>query len=152
MSLEFDTAAEAKIAEANDQEITTPITFEPGTEDERVIQVSKPNEGQFAMLMASMGRGSSDGDMIGGTINFFLGLLNDEDQYYVATRLMDKDDEFSKKGGTHIRNFIKGLSEAWSGRPFQPLSVSTQLPESDGSKSTPPTPESISSASPSTVF
>jgi hypothetical protein len=146
MAMEFDTAAE-EAAKADEPEVPTPITFEPGTKDERVINVYKPNEGQFAMFMASAGRGSTGGDMIGGIINFFIGLLEEEDALYVEQRLMNRRDPFSKKGAEYIQGFLEGLTEVWAGRPTKPLSVSTQSPESDGPKSTPTTPESTSSDS-----
>lgn len=146
MSLEFQTAAQEAATPEEDK--PTPITFDAGTEDERIIYAHKPHEGQFAMLMASMGRGSSDGDAIAGAINFFIGLLDDNDALYVENRLMDRKDPFSEKGATTIQQWMTELVELWSGRPTKSLSVSTRSPESDGPKSTQPTPESVSSGSP----
>lgn len=143
---EFSTAA-AEAAAAEEEEVPTPITFEPGTKDERIIKAYKPNEGQFAMFMASAGRGSNGGEMIGGAINFFVGLLDEDDALYIEKRLMDRKDPFSKKGAEYVQQMLEDLTEAWSGRPTKSLSVSTQLPESDGPKSTPTTPESTSSNS-----
>ena len=92
------------------------------------------------MLMATLGRGSTDADAIAGTINFFVGLLDKNDKAYIEARLMDRDDPFSKVGATRIQEFLENLAEVWSGNPTQPLSVSTLSPPSDGPKSTPTTP------------
>lgn len=120
-------------------------------DDDREITVHEPTQGQFAIFMATMGKGSSDGDHIGGVINFFCDLLTDNDRLYIETRLMDRDDVFSKKGVEKIQGYIEDLVEAWSGRPTKLFFASTPSPKNDGPKSTEPTPEPVSSGSPFTT-
>lgn len=146
--MEFDTAIEES-QHPEDEQPPTPIHIDKGNKQyERTIHAHRPSEGQFALLMRAMGKGSTGGDMLAGAVDFFLGLLDEEDEQYIVKRLLNRKDPFSKKGAEHIQKMLEDLVETWGGHPTQSLSVSTQSPESDGQKSTPPTPELTSSESP----
>lgn len=133
---EFTTAVQEVSDDASDE-----IKFKI---DDREITAYQPQDGQLAMLLASIGRGSSETDKIAGAINFFVAILSEPDAAYVETRLFDRKDQF---GLAQIEEVMEWLVEQWSGRPTQSLSVSTPSPESTGPSSTPTTPVLTSSGS-----
>lgn len=134
--LEFDTAIQEVVDDAKSLEVKV---------DGRKIKVYQPSDGQLAMLLATIGRGSSEVDKIAGAINFFCAVLEDADSLWIETRLLDRRDPF---GIDEVQRIMEALIEEWSGRPTQPLSVSSPSPESTGPKLTQPTSESNSSGFP----
>jgi len=112
--------------------------------DGREMKAYAPDDGQLAMLLATIGRGSSDQDKVAGLINFFCAVLDDEDATYIEVRLLDRKDPFKLD---EVEKIMEWLVEEWGGRPTQPLSVSTPSQESGGPNSTQRTPESNSSDS-----
>lgn len=135
---EFNTAVKEVAAGDIDEGIEFKI-------DDRTLVAYKPSDGQLAMLMASLGRGSSETDSIAGVINFFVKVLSREGAQYIESRLLDREDTGFELA--QVEEIMEWLVEEWSGRPTQPLTVSTQSPVSGGPKSTPSTPESTSSGS-----
>lgn len=143
---EFDTAVKevTEVDEGTTFKITTRDAKGKIT-DETELLAYKPSDGQLAMLMASLGRGSSETDSVAGVINFFVKVLDSSGARYIENRLLDRADTGFEL--EQVEDIMEWLVEEWSGRPTQPLTVSTQSPPSDGPKSTPPTPESTSSGS-----
>jgi hypothetical protein len=112
--------------------------------DNREVTAYQPQDGQLAMLLASIGRGSSETDKIAGAINFFVAILSEPDAAWIEVRLLDRKDDF---GIQQVEEVMEWLVEQWSGRPTKSLSVSTPSPESTGPSSTPTTPVLTSSGS-----
>lgn len=104
--------------------------------DDQELVVYKPDSAQYAMLLATTGRGSSEMERIAGTLNFFVKIMDDRSASYIESRLLDFDDPF---GIEDVEDILKWLTEEWSGRPTQPPSDSTLTPQSTGAASTQPT-------------
>lgn len=90
--------------------------------DGEKIRAYKPTEGQLAMLMASMGRHTTDQTKIAGIIDFFVAVLDEEGHQYVVSRLLSRDDPL---GIVQVQEVMEWMIEEWTGRPTKPLSVST---------------------------
>lgn len=97
----------------------------------------QPDEAQFAMLMATVGRGATDADRIAGIINFFINILDERGSNYLQGRLLDRTDPY---GIDDVEQIMDWLAEQWTGNPTREPSGSTQSPSSAGPKSTEPTP------------
>ncbi len=115
--------------------------------DGRELTYYKPAEGQFMVFMASTSRHSSTQEQIAAVVNFFVELFDKDSQAHLVERLLDREDPF---GIEQINNILDALAEDWSGRPTQPSTASTRSRKSGGRKSTPSTPQLISSDSQST--
>ena len=129
---EFTTAAKRteKQAQEAPEDITT---FKM---DGRELNIYKPDEGQYAMLMASVGRGASDMDRISGVINFFVKIMDEKSAGYIESRLLDRSDPF---GIDDVEDIVQWLNEEWSGKVTPPPSGSTVSPLSAGLNLTQPT-------------
>lgn len=103
--------------------------------DGRQMVAYKPDEGQFAMLMANVGRGSSDSDRVAGLINFVINIIDDKGADYLVGRLYNRKDVF---GIEQIEEIMEWLVEEWTGNPTQGQSASTPSPSSTGRSSTGP--------------
>lgn len=128
---EFTTAVEQVDSDPNE-----PIEFKV---DGTVCKAYEPDDGQFAMFMASTARHTSDNEQVAGIINFFLGMLDRESQQYIANKLLDREDRF---GIREVQDIMEALAEDWSARPTRSPSGSTASQPSSGPSSTPPTPVS----------
>lgn len=104
----------------------------------------KPDEGQLAVLLASVSRSQDWKSQVAGIINFFVEVLDNHSHAYIVGRLLDRTDTF---GLEEVQAIMEWMVEDWTGRPTQPPSVSTQSRPSGGRKSTQPTRKSNSSAS-----
>jgi hypothetical protein len=93
----------------------------------------KPDEAQFAVLMATTGRGTSDADRIAGFINFFVNIMDENGADYLTGRLLNRRDPF---GIDDVEKIMEDLSGEWTGNPTHGSSASTPSPSSDGPKST----------------
>jgi hypothetical protein len=132
---EFTTAAKDQgVGEA-------PIDF---SVDGTVLKAYRPSEGQMAVFMASIGKGSNDIDMVAGPLNFFDSLLDGEGRAYFTERLLDRDDPMDIPT---IVEIMESIIEDWAGRPTPEPSDSTASLQSTGSNSTAPTPTPTSSPS-----
>lgn len=132
---EFNTAVdEAVIEEA-------PLEF---MIDGQEVRAFRPTDGQMAMLMASMGRHTSEATRLAGIIDFFVTVMDDESHQYVVDRLLSRTDPL---GLEQVTDVMMWMIEEWSGRPTPPPSGSTSSPESGGRKSKPRTTRSTSSRS-----
>lgn len=144
MAKEFYTAAKAAVAEAKEEEEFLPFKLAPDHEG----KAYRPVDGQIAMLMAtSTGMHLTDGEIIGGFINFLVEVIDDRSASLLISKLYDRKDPF---GIPQLREMAEWIMEEWSGRPTQSSSGSTQSPPNDGQTSTPPTPLSTSSGFPFT--
>lgn len=139
MSKEFITAVE----ETFDPEVDQGAEL---TLDGRELRYFRPTDGQIAIYMASSSKHSTVNDKVAATINFFMGLFEEDDQSWLAGRLMDRDDAF---GVTMVQTLLNSMLEDWSGRPTKSSGGSTQSRKSAGRKSTAPTRALTSSPSPS---
>lgn len=81
-----------------------------------------PKDGQLAMLMVAVGRHRTESEQIGGVIDFFVQVMDRESHTYIVDRLLDYEDEF---GLAEVTAIMEWMIEEWTGRPTQPLSVST---------------------------
>lgn len=133
---EFTTAAE----EADRPEEETLEFSIDGT----VLTSYRPTDGQLAMLMASLGRHTTTQTKVAGVVDFFVTILDDPSYNYVVERLLSRTDPM---GMDQVQEVIEWLIEEWSGRPTQPLSVSTRSQANGGPKSKPRTTKSTSSRS-----
>lgn len=93
----------------------------------------QPDEAQFAVLMATTGRGASDSDRVAGFVNFFVNILDTDGADYLTGRLLDRNDPF---GIANVEEIMDFLTEEWTGNPTQGSSGSTPSPQSDGQNST----------------
>jgi hypothetical protein len=104
------------------------------------ITAYKPSDGQFAMLLANVGRGTSEPEKIAGFINFVIAIMDDDGADYLAHRLLERKDPF---GVEQMQEIMEWLVEEWSGNPTQEPSGSASSQQNDGPRSTPPTGDSI---------
>lgn len=132
---EFLTAAEEA---TEDQE--QPIEF---MLDGVPLKAYRPTQGQIAMAMAATSRHASIATQTAGAIDFFVNIFDDMSHQHVVERLLSREDPL---GLEQVQEIISWLMEEWSGRPTQPLSVSTQSRQSGGPKSKPRTTKQTSSA------
>jgi len=91
--------------------------------DGHELKAYKPTDGQFAMVMAAMGRHTSESTKLAGIIDFFMAVMDNDSAGYLADRLLERSDPF---GLPEIEAIMTWLVEEWTGHPTQPLSVSTQ--------------------------
>lgn len=124
---QFTTAAERAASDAARE-----IKFEV---DGFPVTAYEPDPSQFAMLMASIGRGASEIEKIAGIINFFVKVLDDRGASHIEARLLDRKDPFDTD---KVEEIIEWLIEEWSGRPTQQSPASTPSPQSAGAASTHP--------------
>lgn len=106
----FEVAAE-KEALIEDTGLT--FSFEKGVKA-RKIKVHPPTSGQVAILMSRLGRHSTMNDKMAGVIDFFVGILDEQDYDYVVNRLLDARDPL---GIEEIQSVMEWLMEEWTGRP-----------------------------------
>lgn len=119
MAREFITAVEEKVdGGLQPVEVTLgrvivdsegePVLGEDGEQqiEKRTLVCRPPKDGQVALLMARMGRHSGTNDKLAGIIDFFVGVLNEEDHQYVVTRLMDGEDPFGINDVTDVMTYI----------------------------------------------
>lgn len=97
------------------------------------VKVYQPDPGQYAMLMASVGRGASEMDRIGGVINFFMKIMDDDSASYIESCLLDSGHPM---GIDDIEDVVQWLNEEWSGKVTESPSASTQSPSPAGPNST----------------
>lgn len=95
----------------------------------------RPDEAQFAMLMASVGRGSTDSDRVAGMINFLVNIIDPKGADHLQKRLLTPmhRDPF---GIEQIENIMEWLTEEWTGNPTQGSSASTPSLSKTGNSST----------------
>jgi hypothetical protein len=103
---EFTTAAEEKV-DGGLQALTFVI-------DGHELTAHPPRDGQVAMMMARMGRHSSNNDKVAGMIDLFVALFDKADEQYVVDRLLDREDDF---GIEQISDVMTWLMEEWGKRP-----------------------------------
>lgn len=125
---QFTTAAERAVSSDEGREIHFEIDNFP-------IIAYEPEPAQFAMLMASIGRGSSEMEKMAGIINFFVKILDDRGAAHIESRLLDRKDPFDLD---KVEEIIDWLTEEWSGRPTQSSPASTPSRPSVGAASTQP--------------
>jgi hypothetical protein len=130
---EFNTAIEE--SERDDETMEFKI-------DGQLLRAYRPTDGQLALLMASLGRHTNEMTKVAGVIDFFVTVMDDESYNYVVNRLLSREDAL---GLEQVQGVIEWMIEEWSGRPTQPLSVSTPSRQSGGPKSKPRTTKSTSS-------
>ena len=136
----FETAAKQKKVETEGTPFEIPDRAVEGKDQTyRKLVAFQPGEGQFAMLLADVGRGTSEAQKIAGFINFCMAIMDASSADYLAGRLLDRDDDFEVED---MQAIMEWLTEEWSGNPTQEPSGSAQSPSHDGPSSTPPTPQS----------
>jgi len=91
--------------------------------DGRELTAYKPSDGQLAMLMVAVSKHVSQSTQIAGVIDFFVSVMDNTSHGYIVDRLMDREDMF---GIEEVQAIMEWMVEEWTGRPSQPLSVSTQ--------------------------
>lgn len=134
----FDAAVDAASTE---EEKPTPLDIDEISKAEgRQVHAYRPADGQLALLMASMGRGMQANDAIAATVNFFCGLFEDDDRYYIEERLLSRKRNIPIE---RIQELLEELIEKWSARPTQSPSASATSQQSVGQNSTPTTTGSI---------
>lgn len=140
---EFATA----IAETNrDEEVEAPdLEF---AIDGQPMRVYRPTEGQFALLVMTLGRHQAEQDQFAGIIDFFVSILDEPSKRYVIGRMQSRVDIIPLET---IVEVLTWMVEEWSGRPFLSLYGSTPSPPNGGRKSTPTTSKRTSSRSVQTV-
>lgn len=112
---EFVTAVEEQQAPKDEPDLTFKL-------DDKVLYAYKPTDGQLAMLMASIGRHTSDTTKIAGVIDFFVAVLDEASAPYIVDRLLSRADPL---GIPQVQDIMEWMVEEWTGRPTKPLSVST---------------------------
>lgn len=128
-----ETAFSIAVADAHDSPV---VTDDEGTRflvGDKEMVAYKPDEAQFAMLMASVGRGQSDSDRIAGFINFMVAIMDDKSAAYLEKRLLNRRDPF---GVDHMEQIMSNLTARWTGNPTKEPSGSTASPSTGGTSST----------------
>lgn len=113
------------------KEFTTALRAVTEDEDEAMVfsidghelHAYKPTDGQLAMLMSSIGRHTNIQTRVAGCIDFFVAVMDDGSANYVVERLLSRSDPL---GIDQVQEVMEWMVEEWTGRPTQPLSVSTQ--------------------------
>lgn len=123
---EFEVAAKPKSSPEADEG----VEFKVG---DQTLTAYEPDPGQFAVLMATTGRGTSESERVAGFINFFVNILDERGANHLTGRLLNRNDDF---GIEDVENIMEWLSEEWSGNPTQGSSASAPSPSSTGEKST----------------
>lgn len=93
----------------------------------------QPDDAQFAVLLATTGRGANDAERIAGFINFFVAIMDEEGADYITARLLNRKDPF---GIQNTEDILEWLTGEWTGNPTQGPSGSTPSPSNVGPKST----------------
>lgn len=140
------------------REFTTAVTQAHGEEPEegKTLTIDgqdytyyQPTDGQILMFVsAALGKHASQNDAIAGTVDFFLGLFEENDAAHLAQRLMKRSDPF---GIEAIDEILEEMITEWTGRPIKLPSDYAQSRKPGGQRSTQRTRRSTSSGSPSTV-
>lgn len=130
---EFITAVQ-KAEEEDSQE--EPLVFRV-EKDGPELRAYRPTEGQFALLVMSLGRHASNMDQFAGLVDFFIQVLDDKSQQYVIDRMMGRTNIIPMD---KIVEILEWFVEEWGGRPFQSPSGSTSSRPKGGKKSTRPMP------------
>ena len=104
---EFTTALKA-VTDDEDQ----PMLF---SIDGHELAAYQPTDGQLALLMSSIAAHTSVQTRVAGVINF--------SATYITDRLLSRTDPL---GVEQVEEIMEWMVEEWTGRPTQPLSVSTQ--------------------------
>jgi hypothetical protein len=133
---EFEVAAAPKTDAPEGTQFNVPDVKREGKEQTfTTITAYEPDEGQFAVLMATTGRGASDADRIAGFINFFVNILDERGADYLTGRLLTPTfrDPF---GINEVEAIMDWLSSEWTGNPTRGSSGSTPSPLTDGPRST----------------
>lgn len=91
--------------------------------DGHELAAYRPTDGQLAMLMSAIGRHTSTETRVAGVIDFFVAVMDDDSATYVTDRLLSRSDPL---GIDQVQEVMEWMVEEWTGRPTQPLSVSTQ--------------------------
>lgn len=112
---EFTTALKA-VTEPED----APMSF---SIDGHELHAYQPTDGQLAMLLSSVGRHTSTETRVAGVVDFFVAVMDDPSATYVVERLLSRSDPL---GIDQVQEVMEWMVEEWTGRPTQPLSVSTQ--------------------------
>lgn len=89
--------------------------------DGRECTYHRPQGGQLAMFMSGVGRYASAWDRIAAVTDMFLGCFTKDDREWLASRLLDPDDEF---GAEQMEEILEAMIEEWSGRPTDAASAS----------------------------
>lgn len=112
---EFTTALKA-VTDDQDQ----PMVF---SIDGHELAAYQPTDGQLALLMSSIGRHTNVQTRIAGIIDFFVNVMDEPSAEYITDRLLSRTDPL---GIEQVQEVMEWMVEEWTGRPTQPLSVSTQ--------------------------
>jgi hypothetical protein len=121
---EFNTAAKGAAGQTED-----PLEF---SIDGKTLRAYRPTEGQMAMLMAALGRHTTEATKVAGAIDFFVAIMDQESYNYLADRLMSRDDPIEIE---EVSDIVQWIIEEWAGRPMLSPSASTPSPNSDGQNS-----------------
>lgn len=132
--LEFTTAVEELEAEQADLE----YTYGPLKVDGKEMFFRKPEEGEYAVLLASTGRFAPIGEKVGAAVNLFNDVFAEDDASYLIGRLMDPTDK--QFNFVLVAQFLQGMIEEWTGRPTQRSHGSTPKRPKTGSGSKRSTP------------
>lgn len=129
---EFIAAVKAESEETNEE----PLVFKV-EKDGPELRAFKPTEGQYALLVMSLGRHATNMDQFAGLVDFFIQVLDDNSQRYVIDKMMGRDDIIPMET---IVEILEWFVEEWGGRPFRSASDSTSSQRKGGKKSTQRTP------------
>lgn len=111
---EFNTALKAVT------EDEAPMVFKI---DGQELHAYKPTDGQLALLLSAIGRHTNVQTRIAGVIDFFVNVMDEGSATYVTERLLSRTDPLEIE---QVQEVMEWMVEEWTGRPTQPLSVSTQ--------------------------
>lgn len=128
MTREFNVAVRDREHEAQDLEYPYEITL-----DGRTCTYRKPEDGEYAVLLANIGRFRSVADKVGAAVDLFHDVYEPEDAHWLIERLMDPaEPEFDF---SHVIGLLEVMVEEWTGRPTQRSSGSTPRRPKTGSGS-----------------
>jgi len=107
-----------------------PITFQV---DQDTFTAFPPTASQFALFLAAQSTHSQTADQIAALIDFFNGMLSENDQMLLRSRLMSREDSFSFET---VQAILEFLVEEWSARPTQSPQESSSSRRNTGRNST----------------
>ena len=131
----FSTAG--KNAAESDIEGAEPITF---IVDGSEFTAYPPTSGQFALMLSAQASHRGIADKVAAMIDFFDGMLEEEDQQVFRRRLLDRRDPMDFD---MVEEIMEYLIEEWSARPTQPPHESSSSPPATGRKSTAKRPSTV---------
>ena len=126
---EFKVAATQQARAEDGEAELEPLPFKIGDD---VFTANPPTPAQFALFITTQSENADTATSIAGVIDFFNGMLDDEDRMLFRRRLLNRKDPLDLET---VLEVIEWLAEEWYGRPTGSSSASTPSRKQVGTRS-----------------